>query len=127
MLLTFLKKWQSVIGIVLVIALGALWRHAVSKEKATEAQLVSAKTALAVAQASIQQLQGAIADQNKAVEAWKAAGAIQAAQVSTAQAKAGTVHQAYEVQARAALVAPAPQDAGKALDWLVSEVQKVAK
>jgi hypothetical protein len=108
----------------LVILAGGLWRHAVGQVKVVKVQLASVQKDLSAAQASIKTLQGSIIDQNKAIDAWKAAGTIQAAHVATATAKGAAVSASYASQAQAALVQPAPADPCKDMDWLASEIVK---
>jgi len=110
--------------IALVILAGGLWRHAAGQVKAVKVQLASVQKDLSAAQASIKSLQASIADQNKAVDAWKAAGTVQAAHVATATAKGATVAASYASRAQAALVQPAPADPGQDIDWLAAEVIK---
>jgi hypothetical protein len=124
-LLSRIRLGFELAGLALGLFFFVLWRLDAAGLKASKAELAKVKGDLAVAHATITQLQSGIAEQNAAIERWHAEARRQEGRVHTAETKSDVLRRGYEAKLQAILQTPAPNDGNQALDWLVEGTKKL--
>ena len=103
----------------LALALGA-WRHCA-------VQLATARTALATCAANYAMLSEQAAEQNRAVEALRLQGELQAQTVADAQARARAATQDAQRRVQHLLQAQVPADCHAAVGWARTQAADIAQ
>ena len=107
-------------GIVLLLALWGAWQH-------RAAQLATARTALATCAANYATLSDQVREQNRAVEALRLQGELQAQTVADAQARARAATQDAQRRGQHLLQAQVPADCHAAVGWARTQAADISQ
>ena len=107
-------------GIVLLLALWGAWQH-------RAAQLAAARADLATCAANYATLSAQTAEQNRAIQALRLQGELQAQTVADAQARARAATQDAQRRVQHLLQAQVPADCHAAVGWARAQAADIAQ